>query len=109
MNLNIEFDECVKSATALYESKSQATNYCSFIKENVSKCKKQCSFEDNQLQQQGLNKCIKTSVTDAQLDQCMVANKIEPTIKLCNARCEITATEAFDYMKNTGVARWKRV
>ena len=94
MNLDIEYQKCVKHATTIYNSGNVARKLCGRIESNMNASINQCISDNNRQQQELFQKCVNISTTDKQLDECVANNTIESSLKLCKAKCQIKALES---------------
>jgi hypothetical protein len=91
MNLDLEYNECIKK----FHNEFQGKSVCNFYVSKMRKCKTVCDTSENQRQEQALKKCIDISKTDNQLESCIKQNIQDATINICKIKCELTAINSF--------------
>ena len=95
MNLEVEYDRCIKTGNKIYNDTKAVKNLCSFFQTKLNMCKMECMTEENARQQAIVQKCLPNSTTDSQLDECVKKQLMESSLKVCRMKCELKAVENY--------------
>jgi len=97
LNPEYEYNQCLARAEnhKSFLNRDSHKTVCKYYWNKMLTCKTECAGDENGRQESLMHKCLPTSTTDKQLQECLKQNLMDSTLNVCKLKCELSANQIF--------------